>query len=370
MKMPVVVLLSQQMALSAGQVESLLSDESLSVHDILECPGKRNTVRLLPEANAFFAALERTTIRRLRQLPQVQVELVGGSLPKSEHKQAHAAGEADNWHLEYLEFSTEAVFTGKGVSVAVLDTGIDRLRLAGGLPLYGEFLTDTVGHGTQNASVISADWNNPDHQQVHGLARECDLYSVVVADHEGKVSPESFLAGLLWCYRNSIDVVSCSVSVLARPVTRQVFDIIAALLAERTVLVAASGTFSINNELVLPAASAYFTAVGAVDRNAVVLASTAVFSGSEPDACVELLAPGVDVLALDKVSRLPGNVTTSAAYTSIAAPQVAAAAALARQRYPNLSPREVIEVVKKAGRAANLPSPLQHARHLSFRNLT
>ena len=90
--------------------------------------------------------------------------------------------------------------TGQGVTVAVLDTGIDRLpdfagRLIGGVDLTGENdpFQDDYGHGTFVAGLIAGDGTSSDGQY-YGEAPGADLVSIKVAgrgrhDRPGAADP-------------------------------------------------------------------------------------------------------------------------------------------------------------------------------------
>ena len=94
-------------------------------------------------------------------------------------------------------------FTGKGVTVAVLDTGIDNNTSAFGArvkarvdlvdpahPAQG----DPAGHGTHLAGIIAAGRNAPSP----GIAPDADLVSVRVLDENGSSRLSTVIHGLEW----------------------------------------------------------------------------------------------------------------------------------------------------------------------------
>src|SRR5579859_4036598 len=94
--------------------------------------------------------------------------------------------------------------TGKGVTVAVLDTGIDNLpdfsgRLIGGVDLSGENspFQDSYGHGTFVAGLIAGNGASSGGQY-SGEAPGANLVSIKVAGTSGKTDLAALILGLQW----------------------------------------------------------------------------------------------------------------------------------------------------------------------------
>jgi len=156
--------------------------------------------------------------------------------------------------------------TGKGVGIAVLDTGIDRnhedLNISGGVDCAslldgcdqeGNF-TDESGHGTHVAGIIGAKDNEIG---VRGIAPNANLYNVTVAYDtfpKGQVTLANAIDGLDWVYtknyesftttnENLIDIVNMSWSIpgVDGPGLKESID---KLLEQDVLLVAAAGNSS------------------------------------------------------------------------------------------------------------------------------
>ncbi|BCJ59023.1 type VII secretion-associated serine protease mycosin [Micromonospora endophytica] len=234
--------------------------------------------------------------------------------------------------------------TGSGVTVAVIDSGVDRRhpQLAGqvltGTDLLdpgGDGTLDCVGHGTGVASVIAA--APQDGIAFRGLAPDARILPVRISEQqvvEGRgsgrtVGADDFARAIRWAVDNGADVLNLSVVLYAdHPAVRAA---VAAALARDVVVVAAAGNLHGSGDpRPYPAAYDGVLGVGAVGGDGV----RAAFS--QAGAYVDLVAPGTDVLI-----AAPGRGHHRAEGTSYAVPFVAATAALLRQYRPELSAVEV-----------------------------
>ena len=113
--------------------------------------------------------------------------------------------------------------TGQGVTVAVLDTGIDNLpdfsgRLVGGVDLSGEnnAYQDSYGHGTFVAGLIAGDGTSSDGQY-GGEAPGANLVSIKVAGAGGTTHLDTLISGLQWAVdhqsRYGIKVLNISLGI-------------------------------------------------------------------------------------------------------------------------------------------------------------
>jgi len=110
--------------------------------------------------------------------------------------------------------------TGQGVTVAVLDTGIDNLpdfsgRLIGGVDLSGgnNPFQDDYGHGTFVAGLIAGDGASS-NGQYSGEAPGANLVSIKVAGASGSTDLGTIISGLQWALNNestyNIQVINLS----------------------------------------------------------------------------------------------------------------------------------------------------------------
>lgn len=213
---------------------------------------------------------------------------------------------------------------GKGIRVAVLDTGIDgahpdlAANYKGGVSFVpGQTPADGNSHGTHCAGTIAAAING---NGVVGVAPAASLYAVKVLANNGQGNWSWLIAGINWCIANKMHILSMSLGGGGAPAALEAMCNTA--FNNGLLLIAAAGN---NGAPVPPKTSSVdfpgkyknVVAVSAID-NANMIAG---FSSRGPE--VELCAPGVNVL-----STIPGGGYGTKNGTSMACPHVAGAAAV------------------------------------------
>jgi subtilisin len=209
---------------------------------------------------------------------------------------------------------------GRGIKVAVLDTGIDWTHpdlapnFKGGVTFVpGETVMDGNSHGTHCAGTIGAAING---SGVVGVAPEAWLYAVKVLSNSGSGNWSWLISGLNWCVQNNIKIASMSLGGGGAPVALEAMC--NAAFGAGVLLVAAAGNAGPGMGTVgQPGKYKNVIAVSAIDSANVI----APFSSRGPE--VELAAPGVQVL-----STIPGGGFGSKSGTSMACPHVAGGAAV------------------------------------------
>ncbi|MER7890021.1 S8 family peptidase [Micromonospora sp. NPDC094482] len=239
-----------------------------------------------------------------------------------------------------------AGYTGKGVRVAVLDTGADfthpdlvgRVADRADFTAEGGDVVDHNGHGTHVASTI-AGTGAAAHGQRRGVAPDAKLVIGKVLDDHGYGEDSGIIAGMEWAASRA-DVINMSLGGSAPDDGSDPLSLAVDALSEQTgaLFVIAAG----NNgaQISSPGSAASALTVGAVDRDD----KLADFSSRGPlvnshAAKPELVAPGVDIVAAraagtnlqDPIDRYYEAISG----TSMATPHVAGAAALLAQRHPD-----------------------------------
>ncbi|MEO3780437.1 S8 family serine peptidase [Micromonospora sp. B11E3] len=252
------------------------------------------------------------------------------SVPQIGAPAAHAAG-----------------FTGSGVTVAVLDTGVDgdHPDFAGRLAESRNFTEeaepgDVVGHGTHVASIIAGS-GAASGGKYRGVAPDATLLSGKVCEVYG--CPESaILAGMQWAaVEKRARVVNLSLGGPDSPDVDPLEQAVQSLTEQTGALfVIAAGNDGSDGSVSSPASADAALAVGAVDRDD----ELARFSSRGPrvgdDALKpDVTAPGVEIVAAraagSDLGAPVGERYMTLSGTSMATPHAAGAVALLAQQHPD-----------------------------------
>ena len=257
------------------------------------------------------------------------------------------------------------VARGKGVIVAVVDTGVDlthpdlRENLVSGIsfvnqvevedwdnpgqtllePFPNKGPIDDHGHGTHVAGTIAAAMNGIG---VVGAAPNAKIMPVKVLSHTRSGFGSDVASGIVWAVEHGAKVINLSLGVYggSKPVERAVRY----ALAKGVVVVAAMGNDREDSYLEYgihpsyPAALPGVIAVGATDDR------DQVASFSNAGKWISVSAPGVDILSTTPTYEVSDPLPYeygSMSGTSMASPYVSGVAALLLSLYPNMTPAQV-----------------------------
>ncbi|MEU9161396.1 S8 family serine peptidase [Streptomyces sp. NPDC048424] len=239
-----------------------------------------------------------------------------------------------------------AGYTGKGVKVAVLDTGIDVNHpdfagLIDGTASFvpGEAVTDVNGHGTHVASTIVGSGAASGGAN-KGVAPGADLVvGKVLGGAEGSGQDSWVMAGMQWAAESGADVVNMSLGDSyptdgSDPMSLTV-DALSAQYG--TLFVIAAGNAG-PESISAPGAAASALTVAATDKQDQLASFSSTgplaFSGGmKPD----IAAPGVDITAARSQEMTDGGegLYRTISGTSMATPHVVGAAAILAQQHPD-----------------------------------
>ncbi|MEU1292451.1 S8 family peptidase [Streptomyces sp. NPDC005840] len=242
-------------------------------------------------------------------------------------------------------------YDGKGVKIAVLDTGVDATHpdLKGQVTAAKNFstsasATDKYGHGTHVAS-IAAGTGAKSGGKFKGVAPGAKLLNGKVLSDDGYGDDSGIIAGMEWAAEQGADVINLSLGGADAPGIDPLEAEVNKLSEQKGILfaIAAGNEGELGDSTVgSPGSAAAALTVGAVD----VKDRLAEFSSRGPtaDGSVkpDVTAPGVDITAaaapgsvIDKeVGQNPAGYLTISG-TSMATPHVAGAAAILKQQHPD-----------------------------------
>lgn len=235
---------------------------------------------------------------------------------------ASELGEKIPWSLEqYKVPSVWPTATGKGVRVAVIDTGIDSAHQTSG-DLVGAVLAkedfsgsrwgvmDAEGHGTHVAGTIAARRNS---LGVAGVAPECQLLIAKAMGDDGTGSDFAISRAIQWALDNGAQIINMSLGTPDHSPNLEAA--IRMAVQEGALCVCAAGNSG--GDVDFPGRYDKSIAVSAVDK----MRRIAPFSCR--GSAVDIAAPGVEILSTFKGGRY-----SIMSGTSMAAPFVSGLLAL------------------------------------------
>lgn len=254
-------------------------------------------------------------------------------------------------------------YTGKGVKVAVVDTGIDggHPDLKGRIMDWKDYINgkpepyDDFGHGTHCAGIIGGNGagSNGKHK---GVAPEVQFIGVKVLGKNGSGSLSSIMKGLDYAAHSDAKVISMSLG--SNEHSQAMDDLVMKAVNNGKIVVCAAGNSGPDENTVgCPADTPGAITVGATDKTD----NMAKFSSRgptkdgrmKPDIC----APGKDIVSC-KAAGIMKNKAIDTYYismsgTSMACPMVSGSVALMVQANPKLTPQQAKEILEKTAKHGN-----------------
>jgi serine protease AprX len=272
----------------------------------------------------------------------------------------------------------DAGFAGQGVTIAVVDTGIDiqhsdfEGRIADTADYTGQGADDNNGHGTHVASIAAGSGAASDGKY-RGVAPEATIIAAKVLRGDGSGSQSDVMAGIEWAVQKGAQVINLSLGGPPTPCdgTDALSDLVdAAVDAGVVVCVAAGNSGPAQLTVGSPGCARKVVTVGAtVSDPSTGYDEIARFSSRGPTADgrrkPDLALPGVGIIAARAGGTSLGNVVndhyTSLQGTSMATPHATGIAALLLSASPDLSPEQVKRRMVAGARTMHLDGNTQGA---------
>jgi serine protease AprX len=321
--------------------------------------------------NAFAATISAGHLNELAASSGVRWISPDGPMARSGTLQAGSTASQVNYYLDTLGVQNVWAqgLRGRGIGVAVVDSGINTDSDLSSVTRLASFnansrtINDVFGHGTHVAGIIAGNGSDSGGLYV-GIAPDANLISLKISDETGMAYESDTVAALQWILENkdayNIRVVNLSInSSTAQSYHTSPLDAAAEILwFNKIVVVASAGNAGTSTLNAAPANDPFIITVGASDErgtarpNDDIVAPYSAFSlTSDGFVKPEIVAPGTGVYSvLSKSSgwaaQYPERVALDGQYfrlsgTSMAAPMVAATAALLLQDEPHLTPDQV-----------------------------
>ncbi|OLF06098.1 S8 family serine peptidase [Actinophytocola xanthii] len=260
----------------------------------------------------------------------------------------------------------DAGVTGSGVTVAVLDTGVDQTHpdLADREVAERNFSdapdnVDNAGHGTHVASIL-AGTGARSGGKYRGIAHGASILDGKVLDDGGFGLDSWIIAGMEWAAEQGADIANLSLGGFDTTAVDPLEQAVESLTDEYgTLFVIAAGNSGPGEHSVgSPGTAPSALTVGAVNRDDTLAEFSSRGPTEEPGVIKpDITAPGVGIVAaLHSAGTIGDPVVdgyTALTGTSMAAPHVAGAAALIAQLHPDWTGQQV----KAALTAAAEPAP-------------
>ena len=259
------------------------------------------------------------------------------------------------WGIDKVDADVSSVRAGNGsgsvsgVTAYVIDTGVGqsisfstvdvKVKKRVNMVSTDSNAFDCHGHGSHVAGTLGALDNTV---EVVGVAPGVDIVSVRVLDCNGSGTTSDVIKGVDWVAANAVKPAVANVS-LGGGIQQSLDDAVRRAVGKGVFFALAAGNSGANACNQSPARAGAGTdngimTTGATDRN------DAAASFSNYGSCVDIWAPGVDILSLGMFS----GTTKTMSGTSMAAPHVAGAAALYLSRNRTATPAQVEAALRNA----------------------
>lgn len=261
------------------------------------------------------------------------------------------------WWLKSLNWNDERTRNGKGIKIAVIDTGIDSSHP----DLKGSIVTEyrvsqlasinkanDFEHGTMVAGIISA---FPSLKNgVLGVAPESEIISIDVSDSDGMASIETLTEAIEFALSQDVDIINISMGL--EGYSSELHKVIKKVYEEGIVIVAAAGN-DIYGKVLYPAKFNEVICVGATSKKGD-------FLYDYDDELVAVFLPGENIVTTFSSYEYDiDKKYTSSTGSSVSAPILSGIIALVLESKDSISNDEIKDYFSTKKIVDNIPDILK-----------
>ncbi len=391
---PVVKAGVEQAFSKQNRVKVLIKLKEASSRSPGQLPGKTRIKNLQSLFNASFSdeelAGEIKITRKMKRIPWISANISQKALGKLRHHKNVAVIEEDIPIYARLTESAPQImgdrsyhtgYTGLGINVAVIDSGIDTdhpdleesvvweecFLSADSCPVTGTdrasgtgSAEDNAGHGSHVSGIITSD-----SETYRGIAPDAGIVAIKILNSSGNGTLSDLVAALDWVADNHetyhIRIVNLSLGSfvyegICDSQNLSISEAANAVKAEAIILFAASGNDGADYRIDVPACLSSVFSIGAVydadvGQRSYYLTCTDETTTQDQIACfsnvstvLDLLAPGARITSTDRYGG-----TAIGSGTSMACPHAAGMAALLLEANPSLTPDDLLTLMSTTG---------------------
>ena len=320
----------------------------------------KKTLLVFTELRLAWLYLEKPELKKVLQIPDILVipesGTVGTGVSKFAVERDKKNQKIDNWGVHTIG-ALSSKYTGKGVKIAVLDTGFDEKHPSFRPCVKTEYFiggsaTDDNGHGMHCTGIACGASRRGTRL---GVATNVEVYAGKILDKNKEGWPKDMILGMYWALANSCHVILLA---LGFPLNRNVVHPLHPVLtrvfqlakANRSIVVAAAGNDSkrladppIIHPMLSPAEHPLVVGIGAITRENDILSMSngAHLLGDGYQQKMDYVAPGEGIYSIWS-TQAKHDYQEPYGYqdgTSMAAAFVAGVICLYWEKFLKLSPR-------------------------------
>jgi serine protease AprX len=261
----------------------------------------------------------------------------------------------------------ESGLTGKGVTVCIVDTGIDgthpdlKGRIVGWKDVVSGKTTpyDDFGHGTHCAGIVAGN-GAASNGKYRGIAPEVGLIGVKVLGKDGSGNESDILAGIEYAADSNAQVISMSLG--SDEHSQAICDAVSNAVKKGKIVICAAGNSGPNGSTIgCPSDNKDAITVGAVDPADYVCSFSSRGPLKNGNVKPDVVAPGFQVVSCRASGTLENKAIekyyVAESGTSMACPMVSGTMALMMQKDPKLTPPKAKEILQKTAKCLGATTP-------------